>query len=397
MCEYSFNPYCKTKPDWDSEEFSFLQSSDMLDFHKSIEGYNPTPLVSLNSLARSLNTGNIYVKDESQRFGIKAFKALGASYAIFRTINKKWRNNYGSELSADEFFKADIKNKIGELTFCAATDGNHGRAVAWTANKLKQRAIIYMPSNTAKSRIENIYIENGEVVLVDGTFDDCVKKVAKDAGQNGWQVISDTAYPGYTEIPSWILLGYTTIFKEIDIQIKSQNLKFPDIVFLQSGVGGLSAAGTCHYNLNYHEKRPLLISVEPVDSDCFLESIKNGKGEPIPTNGKQESIMAGLNCGIPSPLAWKFIKEGMDFFLAVSDKYAEEAMRIYNNPSEDDKRIISGESGSAGLAGLLALCKNPELKEAKNKLGINEKSHILLINTEGDTDPENFMKIVNRK
>ena len=201
MCEYSFNPYYKLSPDWNSEEFSFLKSSDMLDFHKSIEGYAPTPLVSLNSLAKKLNVGNIYVKDESQRFGIKAFKALGASYAIFRTINGKWRNNYGSELKANEFFNADIKNKLGEFTFCAATDGNHGKAVAWTANKLKQRAIIYMPANTAKSRIENIYSENGEVVLVDGTFDDCVTKVAEESAKNGWQVISDTAYPGYMDIP----------------------------------------------------------------------------------------------------------------------------------------------------------------------------------------------------
>jgi diaminopropionate ammonia-lyase len=367
----------------------------MIEFHKSIEGYAPTPLISLNSLAKKLNVGNIYVKDESQRFGIKAFKALGASYAIFRTINKKWKNNYGCELKPHEFFKADIKNKLGNLTFCAATDGNHGRAVAWTANKLKQRAIIYMPSNTAKSRIDNIYSENGEVVLIDGTFDDCVKKVAEDSAKNGWQVISDTAYPGYMDIPEFILLGYTTIFNEVEEQIKLQNLNFPGFVFLQSGVGGLSAAGTTHFVLNYKDKRPKLISVEPIDSDCFLESVKYGNGEPLPTKGKQESIMAGLNCGIPSPVAWKFLKDGMDFFLSVEDKYAEDAMRTFYHPLGKDKRIISGESGAAGLAGLLALCENPKLTDAKNQLGINENSDILLINTEGDTDVDNFKKVVS--
>ena len=396
MCEYSFNKYCKVNPDWSGEEFAFLKSSDMIDFHKSIEGYDPTPLISLESLAKYLNVRNVYVKDESRRFGIKAFKALGASYAIFRTINKKWRNNYGSELKADEFFKADIKTKLGKFTFCAATDGNHGRAVAWTANKLKQKAIIYMPSNTAKSRIDSIYAENGEVVLVDGTFDDCVSRVAQDSKKNGWQVISDTAYPGYMEIPGFILLGYTTIFNEIEEQIKTQKLELPDFVFLQSGVGGLSAAGTFHFVSRYASRKPKLISVEPVDSDCFLESVKYGNGSPLPTRGKQESIMAGLNCGIPSPLAWKIIKDGMDFFLSVSDKYAEDAMRMYYHPSGNDEKIISGESGSAGLAGFLALCLNPVLADAKNKLGINENSDILLINTEGDTDTDNFEKVVNR-
>jgi diaminopropionate ammonia-lyase len=394
MCEYSTNPYYKENPDWSLEGYSFLKTFDMIDFHKSIEGYEPTPLVSLISLSQKLGIGNIYVKDESYRFGIKAFKALGASYAIFRTLKDKWEKEFNQELTPEILFNTDIKNKLGELTFCAATDGNHGKAVAWTANKLKQKAVIYMPSNTAKSRIDSIYAENGKVVLVDGTFDDCVKKAAEDSAKKGWQVISDTSYPGYMEIPAFILLGYTTIFKEIEEQIELQKLINPDFVFLQSGVGGLSAAGTSHYVSKYGEKRPKLISVEPVDSDCFLESIKYGKGEPIPTKGKQESIMAGLNCGIPSPLAWKIIKDGMYLFLSVTDKYAEEAMRTYYNPSDGDERIISGESGSAGLAGLLAIMKSKNLSEAKSKLGINKKSNILLINTEGDTDPENFKKIV---
>ncbi len=391
---FSHNPYYNPNPDWSGEEYSFLKTNDMLRFHKSISGYNPTPLISLRSLAKKLNVGNIYAKDESHRFGIKAFKALGASYAIFRTINKKWKNNYGSELSPEEFFNADIKRKLGEFTFCAATDGNHGRAVAWTANKLKQKSVIYMPSNTAKSRIENIKTENGKVVLIDGTFDDCVVKAAEDSAKNGWQVISDTAYEGYMEIPAYIMLGYTTIFKEADEQMNLQNLSSPDFVFLQSGVGGLSAAGTSHNVLKYKDKRPKLISVEPTDCDCFLESIKTGNGKAIPTKGKQESIMAGLNCGIPSPLAWKILKEGMDSFLAVTDDYAEKAMRQYYYPEQSDEKIISGESGAAGLAGLIALCTDENLKEAKNKLCINEKSNILLINTEGDTDIDNFKKVV---
>ncbi|MCP5048459.1 MAG: pyridoxal-phosphate dependent enzyme, partial [bacterium] len=207
----------KETPQWQSPEFSFLNSSDMLDFHKSIEGYHPAPLLMLPNLAKTLGVKEIYVKDESHRFGIKAFKAFGASYAIYRFLKGLWEDRFGKRYAFNEtsFKDPGVLKKLGSVTFCAATDGNHGRAVAWTANKLKQRAIIYMPNNTAQSRIHNIEQEGAEVVLVPGTFDDCVRQCARDAEKNNWQAISDTAYPGYMEIPKYIMLGYTSIFKEM--------------------------------------------------------------------------------------------------------------------------------------------------------------------------------------
>jgi diaminopropionate ammonia-lyase len=392
MCYFNFNPYYKENPDWSDKKF--LNDNDMMDFHKSLKGYAPTPLYSLADLSSALGLGEVWIKDESKRFGINAFKALGASYAIYRFLQNRWEEKFGMKLSPKEFLQPETMNKLGKFTFCGATDGNHGRAVAWTAKMLNQRSVIYMPANTAKSRIENIKNENGEVILIDGTFDDCVEKCKQDAKKNNWQAVSDTAYEGYFDIPSWILLGYTTIFREIDQEIPTKDF---DFVFLQAGVGGLAAAGTSYFTRRYKEKRPKLICVEPVSSDCFLESIKNGNGNPIPTKGIQDSIMAGLNCGIPSPLAWPIIKDAMYGFLSITDNYAEEAMHKLYYPLENDPKIISGESGSSGMAGLLALLNDKNLAEYKEKLGFNKNSKVLIINTEGDTDPENFRRVVGKK
>ena len=391
-CKYSFNRMLKERPDWTGPGFAFLNSSDMLDFHKSLDGYAPTPLVPLPGIAKELGIKELYVKDESHRFGIKAFKAIGASYAIYRFLKNQWQKRFNSEFNEKSFKDPDLLKKLGSFTFCAATDGNHGRAVAWTAKKLKQRAVIYMPENTALSRIENIESENGEVVLVPGTFDDCVEKCAQDAETNGWQAVSDTAYPGYMELPKYIMLGYTTIFRELEDSLNPPGEPRIDFVLLPAGVGGLAAAGTGYYVRRYEEKRPKLISVEPSDCDCFLESIKYGSGEPLPTRGKQESIMAGLNCGIPSPIAWPIIRDGMHLFIGITDNYAEDAMRVYYK-----EKIISGESGASGLAGLLALFRDPELKPAREKIGLNKNARVLLINTEGDTDPVNYERIVFSK
>lgn len=389
QCKYSHNPFRKDTPGWSDPFFSFLDSHDMLDFHRSIDGYQPTPLVSLPRLATALSIAELYVKDESHRFGIKAFKAFGASYAIYRYLKQKWEEQEPTPFHPGSFKDPQVLKKLGPVTFCAATDGNHGRAVAWTANKLKQRAVIYMPANTAPSRIENIQTENGEVVLVPGTFDDCVTQCARDAEKNGWQAISDTAYAGYMEIPRYIMLGYTSIFREMEDTIHPQDQALVDVVFLPAGVGGLAAAGTSYYVRRYQEKRPRLVCVEPSDCDCFLESARYGHGEALPTRGKQESIMAGLNCGIPSPIAWPIIRDGMDLFIAVTDDYAEMAMREYHQ-----ENITAGESGASGLAGLLALLQNKELKEARRIIPLNSRARVLLINTEGDTDPVNYHRIV---
>ncbi len=393
-CKFSFNPFVQPEPQWTDPSFSFLNASDMMDFHRSLDGYTPTPLVKARDLAHSLGVGMVYVKDESQRFGIKAFKALGASYAIYRFLKERWEDRFGSKkaipFDPSVFSNPALLDKLGSFTFCAATDGNHGRAVAWTARKLKQKAVIYMPDNTAQARIDNVESEGARVVLVPGTFDDCVTRCAADAQSNNWYAISDTAYPGYMDIPRFIMLGYTTLFRELEDVLHTNDSPQVDFVFLPAGVGGVAAAGVSFYTRKYGSNRPWLICVEPTDCDCFLESVRFGNGAPLPTRGKQTSIMVGLNCGIPSPVAWPIIRDGMHLFTGITDNYVIEAMRAYHR-----EKITSGESGAAGLAGLIALLKDPELREAREQMQLSSTSRILLINTEGDTDPVNYQRIIS--
>lgn len=394
MCEYAFNEQVKEWPVWPDAEYDFLKNSGMLAFHRSLPGYEATPLRELPSLAFRLGLGSIFVKDESRRFGVKAFKALGASYAIYRFLKKQWQSRFQSPFSLASFQDREVLAKLGSYTFCAATDGNHGRAVAWTAKMLGQHAVIYMPTDSVPARVQSIRGEGAEVVLVEGTFDHCVERCAADAASNGWQAVSDTAYPGYRDIPGWILLGYTSIFAELEGILHQSEQADVDAVVLPAGVGGLAAAGAFYYAKNYGAHRPFLICVEPVSSDCFLESVRFGKGNPVPTRGKQTSIMAGLNCGVPSPLAWPIVRDAFHFFLSVGDAYAESAMRRYYHPLGTDPRIVSGESGSSGLAALLSMTDSDKLAAIRSRLPLSSTSRILLINTEGDTDPVNFKKIV---
>ncbi|MCC6998585.1 MAG: diaminopropionate ammonia-lyase [Deltaproteobacteria bacterium] len=347
---------------------------DVQAFHRSLPGYQPTPLLELPALARELGVGAVLLKDEAQRFGLNAFKVLGASYAI-----QRWLASQGKV--------------AGGLTFATATDGNHGRAVAWSARRLGHKAVIFVPSNTVPARIEAIRGEGAEVVVVAGTYDDTVRRAAAEAAQHGWQVISDTAYPGYLEIPRWIMEGYGTLFAEIDAELGQRGQAAPDVVLLQAGVGGLACAGTLAYRRR-GGRVPTLVSVEPTDADCLLESIASPDGSIREAHGKQNSIMAGLNCGTPSLLAWPVLRAGMHGFLAVEDSFAEAAMRRLAAGDGGDPRVVSGESGAAGLAGLLALMTEPGLAGARGELGLGPAARVLLINTEGDTDPVNYRRIV---
>lgn len=389
MCKFTFNPYVQQNPDWSTTFLAFLQNQDMFAFHRSLEGYAPTPLVSLPEMAYAWGVQQIFVKDESHRFGINAFKALGASYAIYRFLKARWEAQFSEKFDEKSFGNPAILEKLGSFTFCAATDGNHGRAVAWTAKMLKQNAVIFMPSDTVPARIESIRSEGAAVVIVQGSYDDCVTVAAQTAKDNGWFEIADTAYEGYVTVPAWVLNGYSTIFREMEESLNPEGIPEIDFVFLQAGVGAFAAAGAAYYTLRYGNKRPKLICVEPLEAAGFLDSIDYGEGHPIPAKGTMKTIMAGLNCGIPSLAAWPILKDSIDLFLGIGDSYAEEAMKQYAKVG-----VVAGEAGAAGLAALLALMQAPALREAKAQIGLKAQSRILLINTEGDTDPENYQKIV---
>lgn len=391
MCRYSVNPYRTDDPAWEPGVTTAFRSEDVLALHRSIPAYAPTPLISLEALAHRLGVSSIHVKDESHRFGLKAFKGLGASYAIYRFIKDRWEKKFGVQFELDNLYRSEQIQQLNLPPFCTATDGNHGRAVAWFSRLIGHRAAIYMPAGTVQTRIDNIRSEGAEVTVIDGDYDETVRRVAADAEQNGWQVISDTSYPGYTQIPMWIMAGYTTMFAEVDAACDESFSH----VFLQSGVGSFAAAAAWYY-FERTALSPLLVSVEPLEADCLLESVAHGGGEMRTSRGSAETIMAGLNCGTPSLVAWPLIRDRFSLFLAVSDQFGRQAMRRYYHPEESDTRIISGESGSAGLAALLALDQSESLSEARGRLGLDKHSRILLFNTEGDTDPESFQRVVSQ-
>jgi len=389
MCDYIVNPFYNGSLEGTGKFVELLKSDEIGAFHRIIKGYKPTPLVSIQKTAEKLGVNEILVKDESKRFGVNAFKPLGASYAIYKIIEREWKRKFRKTFKKEFLFDKELMNKLGKFVFSAASDGNHGKAVAWTAKLTGNIAKIFMPADTKIARIKNIEVEGSEVILIDGTYDDCVREVAVKSKENGWYEVADTAYDNYTEIPTWVAAGYSTIFNEIKEELNSGKYNYPDIVILQAGVGAFAASGTAFFKIFFPNKDIKTICVEPIESAGFFDSIKYGNGNIIPARGKMKTIMAGLNCGIPSSIAWPVLKNNTDVFITVSDKYAKDAMRAYY--LED---IISGESGASGLAGLLAIIKNKELVNVKMKLNISNTTNILLISTEGNTDPDNFNKIV---
>ncbi len=348
-----------------------IKKSDAFKFHASLNFYQPTPLVHLPHLSKKYNVGNIYLKDESFRFGLNAFKGLGASYAI-------------NEI---------LKNKPDIKTFCTATDGNHGRAVAWSANFFNKKAVVFVPKDTTCQRIEAIEKEGAIVEKVNGNYDETCVYAEKASKKNRWKLVQDTAWENYEEIPAQIMAGYLTLFQEMEDSIHLLPQPKIELVFLQAGVGSFAGAGIYYYLKRYSENRPKIVIVEPNEADGILASFK--KGEITSSKGNGTTIMAGLNCGTPSLGAWNLLKNGMDVSIKIEDMYSRKAMRELYFPNGSDKKVISGESGASGFAGFIAIMKDVEFKPLQKELNINENTNILFISTEGATDINMFNKINN--
>ncbi len=399
MNDYVINPFRQASPAGGHSLVGACADNDPLTFHRTLPGYTPTPLVSLPGLARELGVGEILVKDESHRLGLNAFKVLGASWAVYRYLKARWESETGQPFGDTLTLTPAQRAHFGDLTLSTATDGNHGRGVAWTARTLGLRAVIYMPRGTVPARVLNIRRENATVEVIDGTYDDAVEKIKADSARNGWQIVSDTSWPGYDQIPGWIQAAYTSMFREMETVIHAPDDPMVDLVFLQGGVGALAAGAIWYYVGRYGARRPNLVCLEPTDAACLLESARTPDGSPAVSRGKLTSIMAGLNCGVPSAIAWPIVRDATDLFVAMEDSYAWEAMRRYYHPAVDnngtaDPRITSGESGAAGLAALLALLQADDLAPAREFLGLSPASRILLLNTEGATDPEGFARTI---
>lgn len=347
-------------------------------------GYAETPLVSLDKLAATTGLAAIHYKQEAGRFGLGSFKALGGAYAVFRLLVAEVEKRTGRTPTAADLTVGTYADITARVTVTCATDGNHGRSVAWGAGTFGCKAVIFIHKTVSVGREREIARYGAEVVRFDGNYDDSVREAARQAAANGWFVVSDTSYPGYVETPKTVMQGYSVMAAEALRQMGGAR---PTHVFLQGGVGALPAAVTAHLWETYGADMPTVVVVEPETAACLLASAK--AGVPTAVHGELDTIMAGLACGEPSLLAWPILDGAVKLFMAIPDEAAAATMRLLASGSAGAK-LIAGESGVAGLAGLLVAASHPDIRSA---LGLGASSSVLLIGSEGDTDPELYREI----
>ena len=363
-------------------------------FHQSFPQYTETPLAALNALAGYYGVKNVFVKDESFRFGLNAFKVVGGSYAMARCL-ADFTGRPAESLTYDVITSPEFRKESGELTFFSATDGNHGRGVAWSARMLKQKAVILMPRGTQHSRFENIRKEGADVTIEELNYDGCVRKAAEKAKETpGGVLVQDTAWDGYEEIPSRIMQGYGTMAAEANEQFLEAAGAPPTHVFIQAGVGSLAAAVAGYFADKYGAAAPRVTVVEADQADCIYRSALANDGSIHTVGGAMHTMMAGLACGEPSTTAWRILKAYASAFVSVPDAAAAVGMRVLGAPLPGDTRVISGESGAAPAGLLHLMMTEGYLEPLRKALDINNDSRILLFSTEGATDPENYRRVV---
>lgn len=363
-------------------------------FHESFPQYTKTPLAKLENMAKYLGLKEVYVKDESYRFGLNAFKVLGGSFAMARYIAKETGRDV-SELGYETLTSDKLREEFGQATFFTATDGNHGRGVAWAANRLKQKAVVFMPKGSTQTRLKNIQAEGATATIEEVNYDECVRMAAAAAAKtkNG-VVVQDTAWDGYEEIPSWIMQGYGTMAMEANEQLAEYGCDRPTHVFVQAGVGSLAGAVQGYFANRYPENPPKVVVVEADVAACLYKGAVAGDGEERIVDGDMQTIMAGLACGEPNTISWDILKNHVSVFVAAPDWAAAQGMRMLSAPIKGDPQVVSGESGAAPFGILASIMTMPEYKELRDEIGLDENSKVLLFSTEGDTDPERYKEIV---
>ena len=386
-------PHTKAYGEVSTAAFGLEQAQRVRHFHQSFPEYSVTPLVKLEVLAEELGVQSIYVKDESYRFGLNAFKVLGGSYAIAREIGRLLGLKE-EELTLGRLLAPDVKERLGTLTFVTATDGNHGRGVAWTAQRLGHRAVVFMPKGTAAERLENIRRLGAEASITNVNYDDTVRLARAYAAEHKGIIVQDTSWEGYDEVPLHIMQGYTTMGSEIVEQLQAYGNIKPTHVFLQAGVGAMAGAMAGFIADYYKERRPLITIVEPNQADCLYRTALANDGQLHAVGGALDSIMAGLCCGEPCSLGWRQLAAYADNFVAMPDRAAALGMRVLGSPMGSDAAVVAGESGAAGFGLAMAALWEQDLAELKRSLQLDAKSVILCISTEGATDVANYRRIM---
>ena len=370
------------------EHFTVEQVQQVENFHRTYEKFEKTPLQSLEALADYVGVKGIFVKDESYRFGLNAFKVLGGVYAVGKVLAKLLGRTI-EELSFEELKLPEIKEQLGNLTFISTTDGNHGRGVAWAARELGFNARIYMPAGSAKERLQHIQNEGAYAEITHMNYDDTVRYASQLAVENGWVIVQDTMWEGYEEIPLWIMQGYTTLIKEVVDQLEEA----PTHVFLQAGVGSFASAMVAFLQ-QYYKQAITFVFVEPHVANCYYESFKQGTEQAVNVGGAMHTIMAGLACGEPSPIAWEVLKTYIHVCISCAEEVAATGMRVLGSPLGTDEKIIAGESGAATAGCFYTIMTDPNMQTLKETLQLDFSSRVLLINTEGDTDAKNYRDIM---
>jgi len=352
-------------------------------------GYAPTPLVNLDNLAEALGISRIYYKHEADRFGIGSFKALGGAYAVLRLLKQQILAEKGVGATAAQIASGMFADVCAKYTVTCATDGNHGRSVAWGARTFGCKCVIYVHATVSRGRCDAIAAYGAEVRRVPGNYDDAVRQASRDAQTDGWQVVSDTSYEGYTDVPRDVMQGYGVMVEEALRQLPAG--RSPTHVFVQGGVGGLAAAVCATLWEKLGARAPYTVLVEPDQAACLFRSAV--AGDPVIIHGALDTVMAGLACGEVSLLAWEILKDGADAFMMIDDQAAIDAMRLLANGMDNQTPLVAGESAVAGLAGLIQACRHDDLRA---KLGLNKDSVVLLFGTEGATDPELYEALVGK-
>ena len=387
--------YLMKKPQGGSipEAFSDDSSKQVLHFHRQLPGYQPTQLIRLRNLAQSWGFAEILIKDESTRFGLGAFKVLGGSYAVARLLCEKIGIDI-HDVDFDYLASDEARRRMGPITLATATDGNHGRGIAWTAERLGLQAMIYMPKGSAPSRVKNIRSHGATVKETDLNYDDAVRLCCRRAQENGWHVIQDTAWEGYADIPRWIMQGYMTLCAEAVSQMTQKGIRRPTHVFMQAGVGSLAGAMVGYLVNRFQDDPPCFIIMEPNNAACMFASAASADGLPCAVKGDLSTIMSGLACGEPNPFAWNILRNFTNCYMCCDDFVAANGIRILANPLEGDKALEAGESGSVGIGMLDLLANKADFGALRQALKIGPGARVLLFNTEGATDPVNYREIL---
>lgn len=349
--------------------------------------HRETPLHALPGLAKRIGVASIHVKDESQRLGLGSFKALGGSYAVVRLVLEEASRRLGRDLDVADLSDDAVRAVASSLTFGCATDGNHGKSVAAGARMVGARAVIFVHSGVSDERVAAIAQFGADIVRVAGNYDDSVAEAERVCGDNGWTLLSDTSWPGYERIPGLVMQGYTAMLRESLRALPEP----PTHVFVQAGVGGLAAAVAGHFDVVFGTRRPKLVVVEPDRAACIFESARAGRLTKVAH--EHSTVMAMLECFEPSLRAWAILARKADAFLTIGEADAATAMQQLAQPLGGDPPIVAGESGAAGLAGLLCVTATAT---DRAKIGITADARILVFNTEGATDRASYKAIVGK-